>query len=190
VAGGQTSHRLAQGACAGGASAPLVHNLTLSAVAERLHFLPCLAPIRVRCRNVEELDLIVALRNWWLQPSRSDQARTIGGGHGDQKIWKTGGPPLGPSPNSPRCSTLSGALPVFLTASGMCDSRSSHSITRSARSSTDGGMVSPSVLAVFMLITSSNFVGCSTGRSAGLAPLRILSTSRAAWRPSCSSAAA
>jgi hypothetical protein len=25
-----------------------------------------------------------------------------------------------------------------------------------------------------MLMTSSNFVGCSTGRSAGLAPLRIL----------------
>jgi hypothetical protein len=26
------------------------------------------------------------------------------------------------------------------------------------------------------LMTSSNLVGCSTGRSAGLAPLRILST--------------
>ena len=32
----------------------------------------------------------------------------------------------------------------------------------------------PSALAVFMLITSSNLVGCSTGRSEGLAPLRIL----------------
>ncbi len=30
--------------------------------------------------------------------------------------------------------------------------------------------------AVLRLMTSSNFVGCSTGRSAGLAPLRILST--------------
>jgi hypothetical protein len=29
--------------------------------------------------------------------------------------------------------------------------------------------------AVFRLITSSNLVGCSTGRSAGFAPLRILS---------------
>jgi hypothetical protein len=27
-----------------------------------------------------------------------------------------------------------------------------------------------------MLMINSNFVGCSTGRSAGLAPLRILST--------------
>jgi hypothetical protein len=33
--------------------------------------------------------------------------------------------------------------------------------------------VRPSALAVFMLITSSNLVGCSTGRSAGLVPLRI-----------------
>jgi hypothetical protein len=34
-------------------------------------------------------------------------------------------------------------------------------------------MVRPSALAVFRLMTSSNFVGCSMGRSAGLAPLRI-----------------
>src|SRR5215831_21386876 len=31
------------------------------------------------------------------------------------------------------------------------------------------GMVSPNVLAVLRLITNSNVVGCSTGRSAGLA---------------------
>src|SRR5262245_28596433 len=34
----------------------------------------------------------------------------------------------------------------------------------------------PSALAVFTLITSSNLVGCSTGRSAGFTPLRIRST--------------
>jgi len=50
-----------------------------------------------------------------------------------------------------------------------------HSITRSARSKSDGGIVRPSAFAVFRLITSSNFVGRSTGRSAGFAPLRILS---------------
>ena len=44
------------------------------------------------------------------------------------------------------------------------------------------GAVMPSILAVWWLITSSNFVGCSTGRSAGLAPLRILSTNLAARR--------
>ena len=49
-------------------------------------------------------------------------------------------------------------------------------ITSVARMRTDGGMVSPRALAVFMLITSSNRMGCSTGRSAGLVPLRILST--------------
>ena len=51
-----------------------------------------------------------------------------------------------------------------------------YSITRSARWSSDGGIVSPSALAVLRLMRSSNFVGCSIGRSAGRAPLRILST--------------
>src|SRR5262245_7990614 len=51
-----------------------------------------------------------------------------------------------------------------------------YSITWSARPSTDGGIVSPSAFAVLMLMTSSNLVGCSTGRSAGFAPFRILST--------------
>src|SRR5439155_6568312 len=46
-----------------------------------------------------------------------------------------------------------------------------HSITWSARSRMDCGIISPRAFAVFMLTTSSNFVGCSTGRSAGLAPL-------------------
>src|ERR1700731_4639733 len=49
-----------------------------------------------------------------------------------------------------------------------------HSITSSARARIDGGTVSPSALAVLRLTTSSNVVGCCTGRSAGLAPLRIL----------------
>src|SRR5262245_16113943 len=55
-------------------------------------------------------------------------------------------------------------------------------ITRSALASTFGGIVRPICLAVFRLITSSNFVGCSTGSSAGLTPLRILSTYVAARR--------
>lgn len=57
-----------------------------------------------------------------------------------------------------------------------------YSITSSARCSSDCGIVSPSALAVLRLITSSNCVGCSTGISAGLAPLRILSTKLAALR--------
>ena len=43
------------------------------------------------------------------------------------------------------------------------------------RQANDGGIVRPSAYAVLRFITSSNFVGCSTGRSAGFAPLRILS---------------
>src|SRR5262249_39258484 len=48
-----------------------------------------------------------------------------------------------------------------------------HSITSSARASSVGGTSRPSALAVLRLITSSNLVGCCTGRSAGFAPLRI-----------------
>jgi hypothetical protein len=51
-----------------------------------------------------------------------------------------------------------------------------HSITSSARASRAGGTSRPSALAVLRLMTSSNFVGCSTGMSAGFAPRRILST--------------
>src|SRR5260370_15444103 len=49
-----------------------------------------------------------------------------------------------------------------------------HSITSSARARTDCGTVRPSAAAVLRLMTNSNFVGCMTGRSAGLAPFRIL----------------
>src|SRR5262245_51783205 len=48
-----------------------------------------------------------------------------------------------------------------------------HSITSSARAMSAGGTVRPSILAVSWLMTISNFVDCTTGKSAGLAPLRI-----------------
>jgi hypothetical protein len=48
-----------------------------------------------------------------------------------------------------------------------------HSMTSSARARIDCEMVRPSVLAVLRLTTNSNSAGCWTGRSAGLAPLRI-----------------
>ena len=51
-----------------------------------------------------------------------------------------------------------------------------YSITWFARCSRVCGIVSLSALAVFRLITSSNVLGCSTGRSIGFAPLKILST--------------
>ena len=51
-----------------------------------------------------------------------------------------------------------------------------HSMTSSARTSSVFGTFKPSALAVFMLITSSHFTGCCTGRSAGLSPRRMRST--------------
>src|SRR5262245_1803286 len=57
-----------------------------------------------------------------------------------------------------------------------------HSITSSARSRNDSGMVRPNTLAVVRFRARSNLVGCSTGRSAGLVPRRILSTNSAARR--------
>jgi hypothetical protein len=47
---------------------------------------------------------------------------------------------------------------------------SGHSMIWSARASSDGGIARPRALAVLRLMTNSNFVGCSTGRSAGLRP--------------------
>src|SRR5215470_16137676 len=55
-----------------------------------------------------------------------------------------------------------------------------HSITSSARASSIGGTSSPSALAVLRLTISSNFVGCCTGRLAGLLPPDLL---KAATRP-------
>src|SRR5215468_1447415 len=54
--------------------------------------------------------------------------------------------------------------------------RGVYSMRRSARASNDGGMVRPSAFAVRRLTTSSNVEGCSTGRSLGLAPLKMRST--------------
>src|SRR5262245_49138993 len=51
-----------------------------------------------------------------------------------------------------------------------------HSSTSSALTSREGGIVSPSARAVLRLTTRLNFVGCSTGSSPALAPLRILAT--------------
>src|SRR5262249_39020899 len=51
-----------------------------------------------------------------------------------------------------------------------------HSITSSARPSSGSGTVRPSASAVFALMTNSNLVGCTTGRSAGLSPLSIRAT--------------
>jgi hypothetical protein len=55
-----------------------------------------------------------------------------------------------------------------------------YSINSSALVSRIGGTVRPSAFAVLRLMMNSNLLGNSTGRSAGFAPLRILSTRAAA----------
>src|SRR5262249_37964721 len=54
-----------------------------------------------------------------------------------------------------------------------------HSITSSARSKNDSGIVRSIALAALRLMISANRVGTSTGRSAGLAPFRIFFTKAA-----------
>ena len=59
-------------------------------------------------------------------------------------------------------------------AAEKCDELAAlHSITSSVRASSVGGMVRPSILAVWALMTNSNYDACTTGKSAGLAPLRM-----------------
>src|SRR5258705_13166712 len=80
------------------------------------------------------------------------------------------------APESGHCATES-ACP-FRANNGLmhCGKKASYSITSLASASSVGGTVRPSAFAVLRLMTSSNFVGSSTGRSDGFAPLRILST--------------
>jgi hypothetical protein len=70
---------------------------------------------------------------------------------------------------------LSVSFPSLGTCSTVRPRNCTYSITSLARNRIDWGMASPSAFAVLRLMRSSNLVGCSTGRSAGLAPFNILS---------------
>ena len=59
-------------------------------------------------------------------------------------------------------------------------SKTTYSITSSARASRVGGTVTPSALAVLRLMKYWNLVGCSTGSSLGLEPFSTFSTKTAA----------
>jgi hypothetical protein len=61
---------------------------------------------------------------------------------------------------------------VHTTDSRSAANKFDHSITSSTRAERVGGIVNPSALAVFRLMTSSTLVLCWIGKSAGLAPLR------------------
>ena len=66
---------------------------------------------------------------------------------------------------------------------GFAAGQGRHSMTWSARSSSDCGIVSPSAFAVLRLMSNSNFVGCSTGRPAALRPEDFVDVGGgASWR--------
>src|SRR4029078_7962566 len=57
--------------------------------------------------------------------------------------------------------------PVRVAAGRARGLRVRYSMSSSARNATDCGIAKPKAFAVFRLMTNSNFVGCSTGKSAG-----------------------
>ena len=80
------------------------------------------------------------------------------------------GIPQGSRPADLRDSRLQAKRPAIKAPAA------SQRTTSSARDKRLPGTATPSARAVFRLISSSNFCGCWTGRSAGLAPLKIRST--------------
>src|SRR5713226_5119501 len=97
-------------------------------------------------------------------------------------LQRTAGPYIPVKLRRTQCEQMSSGLPLKadiprysrnVSNLHISGSREPYSITSSARASSEGGTVSPRALAVFRLMTSSNLVGCITGKSAGFSPLRI-----------------
>src|SRR5262249_18755917 len=109
----------------------------------------------------------------WVDSARRAQPATMRGAERSRVTLNPGLPV--PSSGDVARTTATGMISQFSCCEGEPLAHD-HWITWSARSSSDCGIVRPSAFAVFRLITNSNFVGCSTGRSAGFAPLKILST--------------
>ena len=86
-----------------------------------------------------------------------------------KKHWR----PLLGKDNRENYAARSSLVHVFTQAGPEAAIRLSYSMTSSARARIAGGIVRPSALAVLRLTTSSNVVGCWTGRSAGFVPLRM-----------------
>src|SRR5262249_16954434 len=77
------------------------------------------------------------------------------------------------APDSGAKADIAGGPRSAKTGCEQSQQGSPYSITSSAVASNDGDTVRPSILAVWALMTSSNLLDCTTGKSAGLAPLRI-----------------
>ena len=83
-------------------------------------------------------------------------------------------------PPKPRVASVAAFRLAARQSSGTATSF--YSITSSARASSDWGTSRRRALAVLRLMYNSSRVGCSIGISAGLVPLKILSTTSAALR--------
>jgi hypothetical protein len=69
------------------------------------------------------------------------------------------------------CARAASGHATAVPPSSEMNARRFHSITSSARTSSDGGTSKPRAFAVLRFMTSSYFVGACTGRSAGFLPL-------------------
>ena len=104
-----------------------------------------------------------------IEGSRSPGARSRIAADGDRRR------PATPASNSPA---------VIVPAPSPDASRADQRISRSARAGTDEGTVIPSACAATRLMTSSTFVGSSTGTSDGFAPFAIFGAwSLPPWTP-------
>src|SRR5262245_28653071 len=74
------------------------------------------------------------------------------------------------APESDRKADIAGCPLCAISCREHMQQRMRYSITSSARASSEGGTVRPSIRAVSALITSSNLVACATGMSAGCFP--------------------
>jgi hypothetical protein len=78
------------------------------------------------------------------------------------------------------CIRIRSAYPAIYVTGILARFARPHRITSLAWKRRVGGMVRPMASAVLRLMTSSNVVGCSTGRSPGLVPFKMRSTWEAA----------
>jgi hypothetical protein len=106
-------------------------------------------------------DAPVGLKNFIRQPEKTFSTASV------IRVDLTVGQPL---PVYPDQRTFA----EYVGTSQTCQQRKSplHSITSSARPSSESGTMRPSAFAVLRFIISSTFVDCTTGRSAGFSPLR------------------
>src|SRR5262249_14215689 len=79
-------------------------------------------------------------------------------------------------PRKQTCAVQLGTSALGQKRTHATQQKDCYSITSSALASSDAGTVRPSILVILVLMTKSNLVDCTTGRSAGLAPLRIRPT--------------